>query len=173
MTKLPCGLSSTLGTGSTSLQGMFFELHQLPACQHACLLSRRVQHPRLNAALQLVREAVQHLGIRPYDEASGRGELRYLQLTAAGSETSGWMAQQDSQASVQVLLEGLDLMSDDTILLCCHALLSWILFSSPVPVPPASITQLAKRIMPTCYNRQCSWADALSRYPEGTRKCGP
>ncbi|KAK9861316.1 hypothetical protein WJX84_012131 [Apatococcus fuscideae] len=64
----------------------------------------RVQHPCINAAMQLVREAVQGLGICPYNEAIGTGELRYLQLTAAGSEFSSWQAQQDAQASVQVVL---------------------------------------------------------------------
>ena len=85
------------------------QLHQLPAFQHAFHSRRRVQHPRINAALQLVREAIQHLGICPYDEANGVGELRYLQLTAAGSEATGWKAQQDPDASVQVLSESLDL----------------------------------------------------------------
>ncbi len=63
----------------------------------------RVQHGRIDAAVQLVREIMRRFQIRPYDESTGQGELRYLQLTAAGSETSGFRAQCDAAASVQVL----------------------------------------------------------------------
>ena len=50
----------------------------------------------------MVRDAIQQLRISPYDESSGRGDLRYLQLTASGSEISNWLAQNDPTASVQV-----------------------------------------------------------------------
>lgn len=63
---------------------------------------RRVHHPRLNEAVDAVRRSVQRLGIRPYSERTGRGELRYLQLTAVGSQRAAPAAQRDSQAAVQV-----------------------------------------------------------------------
>jgi hypothetical protein len=45
---------------------------------------------------------VRRLGITPYSERSGRGELRYLQLTAVGTQPDAPAAQDDPQASVQV-----------------------------------------------------------------------
>jgi len=41
-----------------------------------------VHHPAINEAVQLVHEALAACRIQPYDEASGTGQLRYLQLTA-------------------------------------------------------------------------------------------
>ena len=40
--------------------------------------------------------------ITPYSEHNGRGELRYLQLTAIGTQPDRPAAQHDPQASVQV-----------------------------------------------------------------------
>lgn len=40
--------------------------------------------------------------ITPYSEHNGRGELRYLQLTAVGMQPDRPAAQHDPQASVQV-----------------------------------------------------------------------
>ena len=62
-----------------------------------------MQHLQLDVAVELVRQAIRQLQICPYDEASGLGDLRYLQLTAAGSKASGWQAQHDDAASIQVL----------------------------------------------------------------------
>ncbi len=46
---------------------------------------------------------MQQLRLAPYDEASGRGVLRYLQLTAVGREAAGLRAEEDSEgAGVQV-----------------------------------------------------------------------
>lgn len=42
----------------------------------------RVHAPVINETVQLVHEAMAACRIRPYDEASGSGQLRYLQLTA-------------------------------------------------------------------------------------------
>jgi len=46
--------------------------------------------------------AVNSLGVVPYDEESGKGMLRYVQLTAAGGEASGGRAQLDALATIQV-----------------------------------------------------------------------
>ncbi|KAK9814170.1 hypothetical protein WJX72_001591 [[Myrmecia] bisecta] len=43
----------------------------------------RIHHPRINEAAMLVRQAMQTCRIHPYDEHSGRGELRYLQFTVS------------------------------------------------------------------------------------------
>jgi hypothetical protein len=45
---------------------------------------------------------VRRQSITPYSEHNGRGELRYLQLTAIGTQPNEPAAQHDPQASVQV-----------------------------------------------------------------------
>ncbi|KAK9866708.1 hypothetical protein WJX84_007859 [Apatococcus fuscideae] len=88
------------GTPDCPTIGLFgagtHQIVDLPTC--------RVQHPQLDVAVELVRQAIRQLQICPYDEASGLGDLRYLQLTAAGSKASGWQAQHDDAASIQVVL---------------------------------------------------------------------
>ena len=74
------------------------------------LLSCRIHHPRLNDAAQLVLSAVKELGVRPLDEATGQGDLRYVQLTALHSSclqspvgpTAQLRAEADPAAVVQV-----------------------------------------------------------------------
>lgn len=61
-----------------------------------------VQHPRLNDAAALIAEACSRAGIRAYDETTGEGELRYVQLTAVGRD--GCRADLDPDAAVQVAL---------------------------------------------------------------------
>lgn len=53
--------------------------------------------------MEAVRQAAAALGVRPYDEASGSGSLRYLQLTAVGSDPLRPVAQTDPAARVQVI----------------------------------------------------------------------
>lgn len=61
-----------------------------------------MHHPRLNEAVEAVRVSVRRLGIAPYSERTGAGELRYLQLTAVGSQPGAPAAQCDPHAALQV-----------------------------------------------------------------------
>lgn len=62
----------------------------------------RVHHPRLNEAVEAIRRVVRRLCIIPYSERSGKGELRYLQVTAIGTQLRAPAAQRDPHALVQV-----------------------------------------------------------------------
>ncbi len=46
-----------------------------------CLLGCSAHHPAINRAVELVRDCIDACGVTAYAEASGQGELRYLQLT--------------------------------------------------------------------------------------------
>ena len=73
-----------------------------------------MHHPRINAAVEAVRACLKELRVAPYREArsggggrgggtsSSGGELRYLQLTAVGTQEGQPAAQEDPLASVQV-----------------------------------------------------------------------
>lgn len=69
------------------------DLVEIPGCV--------VQHPRLNDAAALIASACERAGIRAYDETTGEGELRYVQLTAVGADGR---ADLDTDAVVQVAL---------------------------------------------------------------------
>lgn len=45
----------------------------------------RVHHPSINEAALVVKAAVDELRVQPYEEATGRGQLRYVQLTVGQS----------------------------------------------------------------------------------------
>ena len=62
-----------------------------------------VHHPRINDAAALIVDTARRLGISPYDEATGAGELRYVQLSAVASEAAG-TADRDPMAAVQIVL---------------------------------------------------------------------
>ncbi|GAX79586.1 hypothetical protein CEUSTIGMA_g7027.t1 [Chlamydomonas eustigma] len=65
----------------------------------------RIHHPRINQAAHLIKQLILQLKTAPFDEASGSGVLRYLQLTAVGSPESGFRAEEDIHgAGVQVVL---------------------------------------------------------------------
>lgn len=40
----------------------------------------KVHHPKINEAVELIKEKIKQEKIEPYDEATGKGELRYIQL---------------------------------------------------------------------------------------------
>ena len=61
-----------------------------------------MQHPRINEAVEAVRTAAADLRVAPYVESTGRGSLRYLQLTAVGADPVRPAAQDDLRALVQV-----------------------------------------------------------------------
>ena len=53
------------------------------------LSRRRAHHPAINQACELVRRCVAACGVTAYDELTGAGELRYLQLTVVGGGSGG------------------------------------------------------------------------------------
>lgn len=57
----------------------------------------------MNEAVDAIRGMLRRLRIVPYDERTGAGELRYLQLTAVGTQAGAPAAQRDPRASVQVI----------------------------------------------------------------------
>ncbi len=77
-------VSSQQGSSSNCCQGR--SACRPTACptypSHVSHPIHRVHHPAINDAVQLVHEALAACRIQPYDEASGTGQLRYLQLTA-------------------------------------------------------------------------------------------
>ena len=85
----------------------------LPSCpaqaclpSSLCLLSLpphpcSVHHPAINEAVQLVQQAAASCGVEPYDEASGTGQLRYVQLTVVQPPEG---APAGAQPAVQLVL---------------------------------------------------------------------
>lgn len=48
-----------------------------------------MHHPAINEAMVLLQAAMAHCGVLPYDEASGTGELRYVQAAVVDSSFAG------------------------------------------------------------------------------------
>ncbi|KAG6548319.1 hypothetical protein Mapa_010185 [Marchantia paleacea] len=65
------------GTSENPLIGLYEEgshvVVDIPNC--------RTHHPRINAAVQLVKKAIITLGVEPYNEETQTGQLRYLQMS--------------------------------------------------------------------------------------------
>ncbi len=88
---------------SLRLGSPILEMQHLRANRHSAeqSLPRRVQHPRINEAAEAVRAAAADLRVPPYVESTGAGALRYLQLTAVGTDPESPAAQHDPRALVQ------------------------------------------------------------------------
>ena len=71
------------------------DLVEIPECV--------VHHPRINQAARYVADVANAAGVRAYDEKTGDGHLRYVQLTAVASAERG-AAHLDENATVQVAL---------------------------------------------------------------------
>ena len=71
------------------------DLVEIPECV--------VHHPRINQAARYVADVANAAGVRAYDEKTGEGHLRYVQLTAVASAERG-AAHLDEDATVQVAL---------------------------------------------------------------------
>lgn len=85
--------------------GSYAHGSHLPAVMRGCL----VDHPQLVRAFELVENAVCELGILPYDERSGQGDLRYVWAKTNGDEVIVTLisAQQESRVGELVpLLQG-------------------------------------------------------------------
>jgi tRNA/tmRNA/rRNA uracil-C5-methylase (TrmA/RlmC/RlmD family) len=64
----------------------------------------RAHHPKINSAVQLLKEAIRELNVQPYDEVSGVGDLRYVQMALTSYNTSLPSAERYSNGKVQVAL---------------------------------------------------------------------
>lgn len=86
------------GAGPLAL-GLFargtHDLVEIPECV--------VHHPSINRAAAEVVRAANRLGVKAYDETTGKGRLRYVQLTAVASDEVG-RADLDPDAAVQIAL---------------------------------------------------------------------
>lgn len=64
-----------------------------------------IHHPRINECAELVLRHLVKLGIQPYEEGTGEGLLRYLQLTATSELPGGRLGTaQSPEALVQLVL---------------------------------------------------------------------
>ncbi|KAL8038815.1 hypothetical protein ABFX02_11G132300 [Erythranthe guttata] len=88
------------GSSTKPLIGLYEEgTHNavdIPECQ--------AHHPRINAAVELLRKAIVELNIEPYDEDNGTGELRYVQMAVTTYSTSLPSAERYKNGKVQVAL---------------------------------------------------------------------
>ena len=81
--------------------GKVCSIHAVMSPALSTASERRVQHPRINEAAEAVRAAAAELRVQPYVEGTGAGALRYLQLTAVGTDPERPAAQHDPRALVQ------------------------------------------------------------------------
>ncbi|KAL0395779.1 UNVERIFIED_CONTAM: putative RNA methyltransferase pc1998 [Sesamum calycinum] len=64
----------------------------------------KAHHPSINAAVDLLKQAMAELNIIPYDEDKGTGELRYVQMAVTTYNTSLPASERYNKGKVQVAL---------------------------------------------------------------------
>lgn len=64
----------------------------------------RTHHPKINAAIELLKAGIQELGVQPYDEDTGTGELRYVQMSITTYNTAIPAGERYANGKVQVVL---------------------------------------------------------------------
>ncbi|CAK7328293.1 unnamed protein product [Dovyalis caffra] len=64
----------------------------------------KAHHPNINAAVELLRQGITKLNIKPYDEDEGTGELRYVQMAVTTYNTSLPASERYKNGKVQVSL---------------------------------------------------------------------
>ncbi|KAI5055006.1 hypothetical protein GOP47_0030151 [Adiantum capillus-veneris] len=88
------------GTPTNPVVGLYAEgthdVVDIPVC--------RTHHPKINAAVELLKAGIQELGIQPYDEDTGRGELRYVQMSVTTYNTTIPVKERYANGKVQVVL---------------------------------------------------------------------
>ncbi|KAG6541565.1 hypothetical protein Mapa_017087 [Marchantia paleacea] len=88
------------GTCDNPLIGLYEEgshvVVDIPNC--------RTHHPRINAAVELVKDAIRTLGVEPYDEETQTGQLRYLQMVMTTFNSSLPATERYAEGKVQVTL---------------------------------------------------------------------
>ncbi|XP_038974334.1 uncharacterized RNA methyltransferase pc1998 [Phoenix dactylifera] len=88
------------GTPESPLIGLYQEgthnIVDIPLC--------RAHHPRINAAVELLKQGISKLNIQPYDEDAGTGDLRYVQMAVTTYNTSLPVAERYQKGKVQFSL---------------------------------------------------------------------
>ncbi|XP_027101935.2 uncharacterized protein [Coffea arabica] len=88
------------GSSTEPLIGLYQEgthnIADIPEC--------KAHHPRINAAVELLKQGISDLCIEPYDEDQGTGELRYVQMAVTTYDTSLPVSQRYQNGKVQVAL---------------------------------------------------------------------
>ncbi|XP_043703782.1 uncharacterized RNA methyltransferase pc1998 isoform X2 [Telopea speciosissima] len=64
----------------------------------------KAHHPNINIAVELLRQGIMKLGVDPYNEDEGTGELRYVQMAVTTHNTSLPTAERYRNGKVQVSL---------------------------------------------------------------------
>lgn len=88
------------GTSIDPLIGLYEEgthnVVDIPQC--------KAHHPNINTAVELLRKGIAELNIEPYDEDSGEGELRYVQMAVTTHNSSLPFSERYKNGKVQVTL---------------------------------------------------------------------
>ncbi|KAJ0972604.1 hypothetical protein J5N97_020563 [Dioscorea zingiberensis] len=88
------------GTPDSPLIGLYQEgshnVVDIPLC--------KAHHPNINAAVDLLKQGITTLSVQPYDEDSGVGDLRYVQMAVTTYNTSVPFAERYLKGKVQVSL---------------------------------------------------------------------
>ncbi|KAH1150142.1 hypothetical protein GLYMA_16G057700v4 [Glycine max] len=88
------------GSSTEPLIGLYEEgthnVVDIPQCQ--------AHHPNINAAVELLRRGIIEIGVEPYIEDEGTGDLRYVQMAVTTYNTSLPAAQRYKNGKVQVTL---------------------------------------------------------------------
>ncbi|CAI0457707.1 unnamed protein product [Linum tenue] len=88
------------GSSATPLIGLYEEgTHNVVDIPHC-----KAHHPRINAAVELLRKGITALRILPYDEDQGTGDLRYVQMAVTTHNTSLPVSDRYKNGKVQVSL---------------------------------------------------------------------
>ncbi|CAN6464832.1 unnamed protein product [Victoria cruziana] len=64
----------------------------------------RAHHPSINAAVELLKQGIALFNVQPYDEDSGTGELRYVQMAVTTYDTSLPASERYLKGKVQISL---------------------------------------------------------------------
>ncbi|KAJ4729450.1 RNA methyltransferase [Melia azedarach] len=64
----------------------------------------KAHHPRINAAVELLRQGIRELNVEPYNEDQGTGDLRYVQMAITTHNTSLPASERYRNGKVQITL---------------------------------------------------------------------
>ncbi|KAL9331224.1 hypothetical protein ACSQ67_000834 [Phaseolus vulgaris] len=88
------------GSSTEPLIGLYEEgthnIVDIPQC--------KAHHPNINAAVELLRQGITELGVGPYIEDEGTGDLRYVQMAVTTHNTSLPAAERYMNGKVQITL---------------------------------------------------------------------
>lgn len=88
------------GTSTSPLIGLYQEgTHNVVDIPHC-----KAHHPRINAAVELLRQGIKELNVEPYDEDDRTGDLRYVQMAVTTYNTSLPASERYRNGKVQITL---------------------------------------------------------------------